>query len=137
MLLLNFHSLFIPRFDVATYLNIPVESTVLSIILDQLDHDMDWDKDDLVQKGYWVAGEPRYDLSQLKKSYTKTSDTGFVNEKLVNTSEKKTKALDNPSSSSNTRIKLEFPLWNKFVEKGRVLKNGKGYLLLQYFAHYI
>ena len=109
---------------------------MLETILDQLDSDMDWELTDPLQKGYFAAGERRFDLSQLKKGFTKTSDTGFVAEKLVNMSEKKTKSLENnPSSSSGSRVKLEFPLWSKFKEKVHVLKTGKGLLCLISFAH--
>ena len=109
------------RYDIAKHLGIPPESKLMDSIVMQYASDMEWDKTDPLQRAYFEAGEARYDLSQVRRSYTNTSMIHTHAEKLVNSQEKKCKRLDdNPSSSS--RVKVEFPLWSAFMSS-RVAKD--------------
>ena len=75
-----------------------------------------------------IADEKRYDMSELRLSYKKTSQEEFVGERTTVSKEKKSKTM-NPSSSSKQMpaIKLEDPLFSKHKQLLKTLNSGKGH----------
>lgn len=70
-------------------------------------------------------------MSELRRSYKKTSHDEFTGEKTSCSREKKSKTLhvtDSSTSSGTTVIvKEENVLWNKFKQHLKTLSTGKGF----------
>ena len=75
------------------------------------------------------AGEKRYDMSELRRGYKRTSAEEFVGDKTTLSKEKKTKTQE-PSSGSTVKVKIENPLFVKYKQHLKVLNSGKGHHLL-------
>ena len=116
-----------PRFDVAAFLNMPLESEALSHVLLQLPTDDDWDLDDNLEKAMHCAAEKRYDMSTLKKTFKDTKHEEFMGETTSSSKEKKTKTKDFvPTADKSIVVKFESPVYVSYKQKMVVLKTGKG-----------
>ena len=102
---------------------------MLETILREIEKDDKWDEDDPVQKGYKMAGEPRYNMAQLRKAHKKTTHTSFYEESSGVSKEKKSKDKNAIENVPALRIKVESPVWRDFKQKLAVLKSGKGFVL--------
>ena len=111
----------------AAFLNMPLDSDALQIVLTQLPQDMEWNKDLPLERALFQAAEPRYDMTGLQKTYKQSSHEEFVGEKTTASKEKKAKSKEDiPSSGSTVKIKTEAPNIREFKQKMHVLKTGKG-----------
>ena len=71
------------RYDVAKFLNMKEYDPNLAIILQNLHSDDDWNQEDPLQKGFYLAHLKRYDLFSLRKSYKELSDSEHETEVLT------------------------------------------------------
>ena len=111
----------------AKFLNIPVESDVLTAVLEELPSDSNWDMSDPVQRAYLAKDEKRYDLGSLKRSYKNSKVTDFHQEKMLSSKEKKSKVKDvTEAAASSKPVKIENEKWLEVKQQLGVMKMGKG-----------
>ena len=101
--------------------------------------DMEWDKSDPLQDGYWKAGLSRYNLTHVRQLYAKRTDIeGKTDSFNLSTEGKKkefsglvsNKALGN---SSSVVIKEETPGFSHFQQQLTIARSAKGFFCL-YFS---
>ena len=92
-------------------------------------HTKEWDEDDPIQRAMKKMSERRYEMSELRRSYKKTSNEDFVGDKTSYSREKKSRTLENSSSSSSATvtIKVENVLFGKYRQHLKTLNSGKGF----------
>jgi hypothetical protein len=121
------------RFQVAKMLEMPVSSKAMDAVLGQLNSDMNWDTTCPVQNGFFLAGELRYDMKQVRLTWAKTMSKEGNAEKISGSKEAKSKlSLEEGAAqarSAGVEIKVENPLLADFKTKITTLKQGRSNLI--------
>lgn len=115
------------RFDVSKFCNIPLDSDALKSVLANLPSDADWDKSNPLEKAMFEAGEPRYCMDGLKKSFKRTYEEEFIGEKTTSSKERKSKSKE--AVQPQVKVKMEHPQMVSLRQKLNVMKSGKGAFL--------
>jgi hypothetical protein len=122
------------RFDVANFLKMPEDSEVFENVLAAFTSDLLWDKTDKLQSAYLMAKLKRYNLEDVKASYSKSTMLDKDREVISSSTGKdnmnafEAGSSSSASSSGMVPVKIEFPLAVEFSGQVTVLKSAKGVL---------
>ena len=97
--------------------------------------DMEWDKSDPLQDGYWKAGLNRYNLTHVRQLFAKRTDVEGKTDSFVLSTEGKKKEFSGLvsnkalGSSSSVVIKEETPGFSQFQQQLTIARSAKGFFL--------
>jgi hypothetical protein len=123
------------RYAVADILKIPHNSDDLETILMSIPSDMEWDRDDPLQDGYWKAGLNRFNLTHVRQLYAKKTDVEGKTDSFCLSTEGKKKEFSGMVSnkalgtSSSVVIKEETPGFTHFQQQLTLARSAKGFFL--------
>jgi hypothetical protein len=113
------------RHAVAKIMEMAIDDTTFLASLKYLDSDLLWDEENAIEKGFIEMKEPRYDLTQVRLTWSKTKLKEKEAERLSGTKEQKNKKsitsqrqeqMD-AAASAGIPIKIENPLLLKLKDQ--------------------
>ena len=116
----------------ANFLNMPEDSAVFELVLKSFTGDDLWAKSDKLQNAYSMAKLQRFNLEDVKASYSKSTHTDKEKELISSSTAKDNmnafESAGSSSSSSGTglvAVKIEYPLAAEFNGQLTILKSAK------------